>query len=310
MRKKEAHLWVFEGKTPGAERRARDHGHLFLQPRLFGKTTNRAGAAGDNAAYNARENETHLDIKGAEKEITAACNVAYNAREAATYAVRSHIIPPGPKEAEAWFREQERTDRKNARMSDRFIAALPRELTPEQCIAAVESFCREVTQDRIPWHFALHLELEHKGEADWNPHTHIIFRDRDCETGRRFLHTSAGPKERPQLEAKGIHAWSTKDLRVAWNDTLNRELERAGSEARVDHRSLKEQGIGREPQIHIGPGSQNAAQKGHSFESRDKELADRAIPYSLMDSGTRAEHNARIVGIQPTSRTTASRGRV
>ncbi len=26
----------------------------------FGKTTNRAGAAGDNAAYNARENETRL----------------------------------------------------------------------------------------------------------------------------------------------------------------------------------------------------------------------------------------------------------
>ena len=88
--------------------------------------------------------------------------------------MRSHVIPPGPKEAEAWFREQEKADRKNARMSDRFIGSLPRELTPEQCIEAVERFCRDVTQDRVPWHFALHLELDKKNEPDWNPHAHIV----------------------------------------------------------------------------------------------------------------------------------------
>jgi hypothetical protein len=84
----------------------------------FGKTTNRAGAAGDNAAYNARENETRLD--NARLDGTAGGNAAYNAREEATYAVRSHIIPPEPREAEAWFRKQEQGERKNARMSDRF----------------------------------------------------------------------------------------------------------------------------------------------------------------------------------------------
>ena len=67
-------------------------------------------------------------------------------------------------------------------------------LTPEQCLEAVEEFCRAITKDRIPWHFALHLELEKKGEPDWNPHTHIIFRDRHIQTGKRFLYTSAGPK--------------------------------------------------------------------------------------------------------------------
>ena len=76
---------------------------------------------------------------------------------------------------------------------------------------------------------------------------------------------------------------------------MNHALERAGHEVRIDHRSLKEQGIDREAQIHIGPGSQNAAKKGHQFESRDREIAGRAIPYSLLDTGSRAEHNARIV---------------
>ena len=180
-------------------------------------------------------------------------------------------------------------------MSDRFIGALPRELTPDQCIEAVEKFCRNVTQDRVPWHFALHLELDKKNEPDWNPHVHILFRDRDIETGRRYLYTSAGPKERAQLDAKGIDYWSTKDFREKWSADMNHALERAGHDVRIDHRSLKEQGIDRDPQIHIGPGSQNAAKKGHEFESQDRQIAGRAIPYSLLDSGSRADHNARIV---------------
>lgn len=272
----------------------------------FGKTTNRAGAAGENAAYNSRQDATRLD-DAIEAQSGAAANAAYNARDEAVYAIRSHVIPADAQAAEAWFRGQERAERKNARMSDRFIAALPRELTPEQCIEAVEGFCREVTGDRIPWHFALHLELDKKNDLDWNPHTHIIFRDRDIETGRRVLYTSAGPKERRQLEAKGIATWSTKDFRVAWNDHLNRALERAGREERVDHRSLEEQGIDRQPGLHLGPGSQHAAGKGHAFESRDLPIGARTIPYTVLDDGTRAEHAAAIEAanaspqLQPTS---------
>lgn len=259
----------------------------------FGRTTNRPGAAGDNAAYNSREDAARLDDPELPR-LSAADNAAYNAREEAVYAIRSHVIPPDAQAAEAWFREQEKNERKNARMSDRFIAALPRELTPEQCIEAVEGFCREVTGNRVPWHFALHLELDKKNEADWNPHTHIIFRDRDVESGRRVLYTSAGPKERRDLDAKGIDYWTTKDFRIEWNDHLNRALERAGHEARVDHRSLKEQGIDRQPGIHVGPGSQNAAGKGHDFESRDIQRGARTIAYTVIDEGTRAEHAARI----------------
>ena len=286
----------------------------------FGLTTNHAGAAGENARYNADLSKTQMDqflaananyvddhgsqrpqwqidahlsqIRGGR---SAADNAAYNARPEATYAVRSHIIPPEPDKARAWFDAQEKNERKNARMSDRFIGALPRELTPEQCIGAVESFCREVTKDRIPWHFALHLELERQGTADWNPHTHIIFRDRDIETGRRYLYTSAGPKERAELAAKGVEYWTTKDFRTEWEQQMNRALERAGQEARIDRRSLKEQGIDRDAQIHIGPGSKKLAENGHQFQSRDRLRGERTIPYSVLDHATRAEHNARIV---------------
>jgi hypothetical protein len=244
-------------------------------------------SAAANAAYNARHSETRMAHD-------AAGNAAYNAREEVTYAVRSHIIPTDPKEAEAWFRAQEAGERKNARMSDRFIGALPRELTPEQSIEAVEQFCMRITQNRIPWHLALHLELEKKAEPDWNPHAHILFRDRDIETGKRFLYTSAGPKERRQLDEKGIRYWTTKDFRVAWGEEMNHALERAGKDARIDHRSLKEQGIDRDPQIHVGPGSRSAAEKGFNFTSKDQELGQRTIPYTVLDRGTRADHNAAI----------------
>ncbi len=96
------------------------------------------GAAGGNAAYNARESETKLGhANGSQSE--AARVAAYNAREEATYAVRSHVIPPGPKEAEAWFRQQEKAGRKNARMRPHEAAAMVRNLMSQKMQASRNS---------------------------------------------------------------------------------------------------------------------------------------------------------------------------
>lgn len=252
----------------------------------FGKSTARAKgntpyAAAKNAAYNVRAEATRY----AEQDGTAAGNAAYNVRPEVTFAARSHGMPTEPAAVEKWFREQERNDRANARMSDRFIGALPRELSPEQCIDAVESFCRGVTQDRVPWHFGLHLELEDKGKADWNPHAHIIFRDRDVETGKRFLNTTAGQKERRQLAGKGVKAWSTQDFRQAWQAHMNQALERAGHEVRIDARSNKARGIEAEPAIHHGRGAARLVEKGQTPETRQA--------YRGIDDGTRLDENKR-----------------
>jgi len=249
----------------------------------FGKSTakvrnNSPGAAGRNAAYNAREDATRL------QDGSAGSNAAYNVRDEVTYAAHSFGMPTAAEEVEAWFRQQEQNDRKNARMSDRFIGALPRELTPDQCFAAVESFCREVSGDRIPWHFGLHLELEHQTDADWNPHAHIIFRDRDIETGKRHLYTSAGKKEYAQLDAKGVDYWTVQDFRQAWEKNLNTALENAGHEARVDARSNAARGIDQEPGIHKGRAAMRLVEKGeHPLSNKD---------YIGIDSGqTRVDEN-------------------
>ena len=233
---------------------------------------------------------------GTEHELTrsAAANAAYNARDEATYAVRSHVIPSDPQEAQAWFQEQERGERKNARMSDRFIGAMPRSLSPEQCLDVAEDFCRTVTQNRVPWHFALHLELDKKNDPDWNPHAHIIFRDRDIETGKRFLHTTAGGKERKELDAKGIEWWDTTKLREAWADALNRGFERYHINDHADHRSYKKQGIDKTPGIHLGPKANAVKRKGLTPESKDFTKGKRRILYTGLDNGTRADHNEQL----------------
>jgi MobA/MobL family len=57
-----------------------------------------------------------------------------------------------------------------------------------------------------------------------------------------------------------------------WEEEVNKALERAGHEQRVDRRSLADQGIDREPQLHVGPGAQRLAEREHEFQSAQKQV--------------------------------------
>lgn len=75
-----------------------------------------------------------------------------------------------------------------------------------------------------------------KADAD-NPHCHLVLRDRHIETGKRAVNMSE----------KG----STERTRELWETVANEALEAAGSDARIDRRSLIDQGItDRRPQGH------------------------------------------------------------
>jgi hypothetical protein len=95
-------------------------------------------------------------------------------------------------------------------------------------------------------------------------------------------------------------AGSTQRFRDAWEQEANIALERAGREERIDKRSLTDQGIDREPQIHVGAGAIALAEKNHEFRSTQKEisrLVDGApsivtVNYPVIDEGkTRFEEN-------------------
>jgi len=77
------------------------------------------------------------------------------------------------------------------------------------------------------------------------------------ERGPAQFFRRANPDAPAQGGAAKDPAWNHRDkvleLREAWAETANRALERAGVEARMDHRSLAAQGIDRLPEPKLGP---------------------------------------------------------
>ena len=176
---------------------------------------------------------------------TAGAHVRYITRPSAEAHVLAARMPAGRHEARAWLQEQEHSSRKNERMIDKIMGALPRELSREQQNQLVRDYAEKMTQGRAPWFAAIHREGK---DAD-NPHMHLVIRDRDPQTGKKVA----------QLSSKG----STHRVRLAWEYGVNEALEKAGFSERVNRRSLKAQGIDRAPTVHIGPKAKGMDKKGH-----------------------------------------------
>ena len=181
---------------------------------------------------------------------TAGAHVAYVTRASACRAVVAENMPAPPigakgGEARAWLDDQEQADRKNARVADRIMLALPVELDAAARVELVRAFVRDLTGGvAIPYLAAFH---DLAGDAD-NPHCHLLLRDRGVETGRRVI----GLSERGAVDR----------VRLAWEKATNAALEAQGSAARIDRRSLLAQGVRREPARHEGPAARRIAAKG------------------------------------------------
>lgn len=165
---------------------------------------------------------------------TAGAHLRYITRRSAEAVTMANGMPEDPAQAMQWLQEQEAGDRKNARVADRVMIALPRELTKKQRIRLVRVFLRELTGDLVPWFVAVHQE----GDDSTNPHAHIVIRDKSILRGRRVLLTSE----------KG----STAKIRAKWSQAASMALEMHGYDG-IDHRSYRERGVDRLPTRHRGP---------------------------------------------------------
>lgn len=188
---------------------------------------------------------------------TAGAHVSYISRSGACREMVGERMPvPEPGErggaARSWLDEQEAGDRKNGRVIDKVMLALPRELSPEQRVTLVREFAEDVTQCRASWVAGIHDQ----GKDAPNPHAHLVIRDRDPETGKRVI----------GMSEKG----STEMLREKWENAANRALERAGHDARIDRRSLAAQGVeDRQPTKHLGP---NVVQMERRIERQERDF--------------------------------------
>lgn len=135
--------------------------------------------------------------------------------------------------------------------------ALPRELTPEQRRELVEDFIDRELGGKHAYQWAIHTPTAAL-EGDEQPHAHIMYSertidgiDRDPEQYFKRYNSKAPAKGGCRKDSAGTEE-RLQATRKLWADVQNAHLERHGHEARVDHRSLKEQGIDREPEQHLG----------------------------------------------------------
>jgi len=140
---------------------------------------------------------------------------------------------------------------------------LPNELTREQQIALAKEFIEAQLGDRHPYTFAIHTKVATIDGKKLNPHVHCMFNERRHDGVQRdpeqFFKKQAykNSKHPERAGAPKVREWNDrgtpKKCRIEWAATQNKHLEKYGHEARVDHRSLKDQGIDRVPEKHLGP---------------------------------------------------------
>lgn len=217
-----------------------------------------------------------------ERAHTAAAHVDYITRKRAVSRAFAGRMPTDKEKAMAFLRASENKLRKNGRVADKLMLALPRELSADQREALVRDFAEEITRGRASWYGAVH----DKGKDQKNPHCHLLVVDRDVTTGRRVFGTSE----------KG----STERLRQLWEAYANAALARAGRAERIDRRTLEAQGLKRKPTIHVGVRSSQLVGRNRPLVSRDRAVRNhcqartrqRTVAYPVIDKGKlRLAHN-------------------
>jgi MobA/MobL family len=156
--------------------------------------------------------------------------------------------------AQLWNAVEKTEKRKDSQLARSIDIALPHELNLDLNLdlnlELLRSFVQEQWVDRgMIADIAIHLPGR-TGDIR-NVHAHIALTTREI-TGSGF-----GPKAREWNGKQALQDW-----REAWADHANRILEREGFEERIDHRSLLDQGIDREPTTHIGPAGKEMDQRG------------------------------------------------
>lgn len=209
--------------------------------------TNRQNAV-DHAAY---MNRSHLTDK------TTGKHHNYSHKGICLYSEITLPVNPPPwlqsledNPQSLWTLVEATEIRKDAQIARKCTISLPQELTLQQNIRLAQHLAKEMfTKHGMVAHFAIHppsSEGDHR-----NIHVHFQI------TMRRIGFNGFEKKERTWNLRSTLLKW-----REQWADIVNLHLERNGYSSRIDHRSLKKQGLAREPTIPLGPRDTYLERKG------------------------------------------------
>jgi len=166
--------------------------------------------------------------------------------------VHTEIMLPQdtPKEyanrATLWNSVEQAEKRKDAQTARDIDIALPIELNLAENIELMREYIKANFVDYgMIADFAIH------DKQDGNPHAHVLL------TTREVSQDGFGNKNRDWNKPEKLVQW-----RKSWADICNEHLRAKGITECIDHRTLKAQGIDREPTIHIGASAKAMERRG------------------------------------------------
>ena len=171
-------------------------------------------------------------------------------------------------------------ERKNGSTYREIEIALPRELSPEQRKDLVKNFVEQELGNKHAYTWAIHTPKA-SIEGGEQPHAHIMFSERIQDGINRspdqfFKRYNSKNPDRGGCQKSNTAKTAEQrrieltELRERFANLQNAYLEKYGHESRVDHRSLADQGIERQPEKHLGwKGSQNQEFKDLILEYRE-----------------------------------------
>ncbi len=190
----------------------------------------------------------HVAFKSSSQAPPAAAHAQYIARDG-RYARRGgvELVESGnmPEFAQvdpfAFWTAADAHERANGRAYTEIQIALPRELGRAEREELAREATRELMGDRFAYTMAVHVPLA-KDNTD-QPHMHLMFSERAVDEITRGL---AEERFFKRNGAKKDPAWNDRtkpdQVREQWVEMMNRAMERAGQEQRLDARSWAKQG--------------------------------------------------------------------
>ena len=226
------------------------------------------------------------------------------------------VLPHGGtmNRADLWNKVEAHHKRGDATVAREFVVALPAELDAAQRQELARSYARELA-DRYGVGVDLNIHAPGKEGDQRNHHAHILLTA--CYCG------PTGTLGKKAVELDPIHCQRQKLNNVVevererWERLANQALEKAGQEARIDHRSLEAQGItDRLPGVHLGPTATAIERSGRESdvgrrarEQADEFMADMQAQVALLRAAERdvAELEAQLAAAQWEARPVSER---
>ena len=154
-----------------------------------------------------------------------------------------------------WNAAEESENRKNSVVAREVLVALPHELNKEERAEVVDKYSQSLS-DRYQTGVDYSIHKPDSNGDNRNYHAHIMM------TTRRIDENGFGEKTRELDAYKSTGKLEINNIRQSWEEHANKALEKSGNEQRIDSRSLKDQGIDREPTKHVGVAGTSIDRKG------------------------------------------------